>query len=131
MKSDWVRPMFLVAAIYDLVLGIVFLVGYKPLMARLGMELPNHAGYILLPAALITIFGVGFWMIYRAPRRNRDIIKMGILFKFAYSGIVLWFYSRGEMPVLWAVFAAIDLVFLLLFAMALRAIPAPAAEAAA
>jgi len=124
MRTEWVKPLFVVAALYDLVLGTVFALGFKIILPRFGVPLPNHDAYLQLPAALIAIFGIAFWFVARDPARNRDIIKLGVLLKLAFSGIVLAHYARGTMPPMWVPFAVADLVFMAAFLAALRAVPA-------
>ena len=135
MKREWIRPFFMLAAAYDLVLGLVFLIAYPAVYARFGVTLPNHPGYVQFAAAVVAIFGIGFWYVARAPERNRDIIKLGVLLKLAYSGVVLGWWFRGQMPGMWVPFAWIDLAFMLAFLATLRVLPAagwaPAAMAAA
>jgi len=128
MKREWIRPLFVVAGIYDLVLGLVYLLAYQPVYVRFGVDLPNHPGYVQLNAIFVVIFGLGFLLVAQAPERNRDIIKLGVLLKLAYSGLVLTYYFMGNMPAMWVPFAVIDLLFMLTFLAALRALPAPAAE---
>ena len=125
MKARWVRPLFVVAALYDFVLGVLFLAAYEPIYRHFGIALPNHPGYIDFSAAVIAVFGIGFWFVSRSPERNRDIIKMGVLFKLAYSVTVLAYFFRGQIPMLWVPFAWIDLGFAVAFVAALRAVPAP------
>ena len=122
MKRDWIHPLFVVAAIYDLGLGLLVLTTHPAIYAYFGIAPPNHPGYVELPAALVAIFGVGFWRVSRDPWRNRDIIKLGILLKLAYAGIVLGYAARGNMPGLWIPWAWVDLAFASLFALALRAL---------
>ena len=129
MKPEWIRPLFLVSAAYDLILGIAFLLAFKPIYARFGVSLPNHDAYVQFAAAVVAIFGIGFWFVAQAPQRNRDIIKMGILLKLSYSTVVLAHYSRGQMPSMWVPFAFLDLLFLVAFVAALRAIPSEPARA--
>ncbi len=128
MRTDWIRPFFIVAALYDILLGLPFLFAYPAIYARFGIALPNHPGYIQFGAAVVTIFGIGFWMVAQAPRRNRDLILLGILFKFAYAGTVLGHLAGGRIPALWVPFAFIDLAFALGFFVALVALPPPARE---
>ena len=123
MRRDWIRPLFVVAAAYDFVLGALFLLAYAAIYRRFGVTLPNHPGYVQFAAAVVLIFGIGFWFVSRAPQRNRDIIKLGILLKVAYSTVVLGWWFRGQMPVMWVPFAWIDLAFLAAFIATLRALP--------
>lgn len=125
MRTEWVKPLFVIAAIYDVVLGVGFAVGFKSILPRFGVDLPNHDAYLQLPAALIAIFGVGFWYVSRDPARNRDLIRIGALLKLAFSGIVLGHYAMGNMPPMWVPFAVADLVFLAAFLAALAALGGP------
>jgi hypothetical protein len=127
MRREWIRPLFVVAALYDFVLGAAFLLAWPAIYARFGIAPPNHAGYIQFGAAVIAIFGIGFWFVSRAPERNRDLIKLGVLLKLAYSATVLAYWVQGAIPAMWVPFAWIDLAFMLAFIAALRVLPAPAA----
>lgn len=120
MKRDWIHPLFFIAAAYDFVLGVVLLAMHPAIFAYFGVPPPNHPGYVEFPAALVIIFGVGFWMVARDPWRNRDIIKLGILLKLAYAGVVLGHAARGAMPGMWIPWAWADLAFVVAFAAALR-----------
>lgn len=46
MTANWIKPLFIVAALYDLLLGITALLFFKPLYNWLGITLPNHDGYV-------------------------------------------------------------------------------------
>lgn len=122
--KKWIKPLFQVAALYDFVLGVLFLFAFKQIYTFLNLTLPNHDGYVQFGALLVATFGIGFWFVAQAPERNRDIIKMGILLKLSYSGVALGHWFFGSIPWIWVPFAWLDLVFLLLFVAALRAIPA-------
>lgn len=121
MKASWVRPLFVVAALYDLVLGVAFFFAFKPLYERFAIPLPNHDAYVQLPAALIAIFGLGFWFVARAPERNRDLITLGVLMKLAFSGIILSYAFRDAIPSMWVPLAWIDAGFMVAFIAAARA----------
>jgi hypothetical protein len=124
MKREWLRPFFVVAALYDIVLGGLFLVAAEPIYWRFGVTYVNHPAYVQFAAAVVLIFGIGFWFVAQAPERNRDIIKLGVLFKIAYSGVVLGWWFQGRMPGMWVPFAWIDLAFIAAFLAALRSLPA-------
>ena len=128
MKREWIRPFFMIAAAYDFIIGVLFLLAYPRVYAAFNVTLPNHPGYIQFAAALVAIFGIGFWFVARAPERNRDIIKLGVLLKLAYSAVVLGWWFKGQMPGMWVPFAWIDLAFLAAFLAALRVVPVAAAH---
>jgi hypothetical protein len=119
------------AALYDIVLGLAYGLAFRPIYARFGIALPNHDGYVQLPAALILVFGIGFWLVARAPERNRDLIKLGVLMKLAFCVVVFGHRLFASIPTMWLPFAVADLLFAIAFLAALRALPAPRAMAAA
>jgi hypothetical protein len=45
MIPRWIRPLFIVAALYDFVLGAAYFFFYPSFYAHFGIELPNHPGY--------------------------------------------------------------------------------------
>ena len=127
MKREWIRPLFRVAALYDIVLGLVYGLGFRAIFKMFAITPPNHDAYVQLPAALILVFGIGFWFVAGDPERNRAIIRLGVMMKLAFSVIVLGHRLLGEIPPMWVPFAVIDLLFMVGFVMALRALPKPAA----
>jgi len=129
MTPKWIRPLFVVAAAYDILLGLIFLLAFRQIYAAFGVTLPNHDAYVLFGAALVAVFGIGFYFVSRDPERNRDIIKLGVLLKLSYAGIVLAYHFRHQIPAMWVPFAYIDLVFMIAFLLALRALPAARAAA--
>ena len=125
MVPRWIRVLFLVGAAYDGILGLAFIVAAGPIYDALDVTRPNHMGYVHWGAAVVLIFGIGFLMVAVNPQRNRDIIKLGVLFKLAYAGTVLGHHFAGEgVPAMWLPFAGCDLVFLVLFLWALKVVPA-------
>ena len=126
MLPRWIKPLFIFAAAYDLLLGFAVMLFQGPIFVWYGVEPPNHPGYVAFGAAVVIIFGLGFVLVARAPERNRDLIGLGVLFKLAYAGTVLWYHFTMGIPSMWLPWAHADLVFAVLFILALRAVPAPA-----
>jgi quinol-cytochrome oxidoreductase complex cytochrome b subunit len=123
MTRPWIRPLFVVAGVYDLVLGLGYLFLYRWVFNRFSVMLPNHPAYLQLNALFVVVFGLGFLLVARDPERNRDIIRLGVLLKLAYAGIVFTYAALGNMPSMWIPWAVCDLLFAAAFLLALRAIP--------
>ncbi len=115
MSLKAIKVLFWIAALYDLVLGLVFGLFYQPVYARFGVELPNHPGYVQLSAMFIFIIGVGFSLVARNPRENRQIILLGILMKIGFCLVVFSHLFFGTVPPIYVPFAVMDSVFLILF----------------
>jgi len=121
VSSGW-RTFFLLAALYDLILGAAFLVASEPILTAIGMTLPPHIAYIQLAAVFVFVQGLGYWLVSRDPLANLGLVRVGIAYKAAYSGLALYYLATGQLPsvffIPWAVF---DLLFLIGFVMFLRA----------
>lgn len=115
MNAIPMRWLFVLAGLYDFVLGVGALLFFRDVYAHYNITLPNHDGYVQWGAAVVAIFGLAFWMVAANPSRNRDIITLGILFKLAYAGVVLYHWFYGSIPSIWVPFAWADLGFAALF----------------
>ncbi len=123
MSSGW-RTFFLVAALYDLLLGAVFLVIGERILTSVGMVLPPHIAYIQLAAVFIFVQGLGYWLVFRDPFANLGIVRIGVAYKAAYSGLALYYLVSGQLPsVFFIPWAVTDLLFLIGFVLFLRAAP--------
>ena len=114
--SSFFRGVFIAAAIYDGVLGLVFFFLYDPIFQLLQIPLPDNNSYIHITAAYIFVQGVGYWLVYRNPLRNLDLVKLGVVYKAIYSVVALYYLVIGELiHAIFAWFAVCDVVFLALF----------------
>jgi hypothetical protein len=111
----WISPLFVVAALYDGVLGLTFVLAPGLPFRLFEVTPPNHMGYVQFPAALLLIFGLMLAAVARNPIANRNLIPYGILLKVAYCSVVGRYWIAGGLPGMWKPFAIIDLVMGLLF----------------
>lgn len=120
VSSSW-RNFFLVAALYDLILGAIFVVAGEPILTAIGMTLPPHIAYIQLAAVFIFVQGLSYWFVYRDPFANLGIVRVGVAYKAAYSGLALYYLVIGQLPsVFFLPWAVVDLFFLIGFVMFLQ-----------
>jgi hypothetical protein len=116
------RVLFIVAAVYDGILGALFLFAPTWPFRMFGITEPNHPGYVQFPGALLMIFAAMFTTIARDPARYRHLIPFGILLKFSYCGLAFWYWIAAGIPGMWKTFAILDLITGLLFAWSFVAI---------
>lgn len=109
------RLLYGVAAAYDGLLGVAFLVAAPQIYAWVGITPPNHWGYIHFAAGILAIFGYMFLEIARRPVENRNLVPYGILLKICYVATVAWHWYHGGIPAMWKYFAVADTVFAILF----------------
>ena len=110
-----IRGLFLVAALYDGILGILFSLMPDRLFHILGITPPNHFGYVQFPAALLIVFAYMFWNISRDPAKGRALIPYGILLKASYCIVVFGYWLASSIPAPWKPFAVCDFSFMLCF----------------
>ena len=110
------RLLFLVAAIYDIALGLAFMVAGETVLDAIGMVLPPHIAYIQLAAVFVTVQGISYLFPARDPLANRSIVWVGVVYKAGYAGLAAWYLALGILPSTFFVpWAIADLVFLVAF----------------
>ena len=115
MKKFAISVLFIIAAIYDGVLGFTFLFAGNSIFSKFQVTPPNHWGYVQFPGALLLIFSLMFLSIAVKPIKNRNLIPYGILLKIAYCGVVFFYWLTSGIPIIWKPFAIVDVAFLILF----------------
>jgi peptidoglycan/LPS O-acetylase OafA/YrhL len=104
---------FLLTAVYDLLLGFIFLFCYKYAFELLGITLPTYPEYLQMSAAFVFVLGIGYLFIYLHMERNRDLWILGILYKVAYAALVYYYYFvAGTANPAFLYLAIIDTAFL-------------------
>ena len=119
MKTTTLNSLlFAVAALYDGLLGLAFLLAGPQVFDWAGVPPPNHFGYVQFPAALLIIFAAMFAAVAIRPRANRGLIPYGIAMKVAYAATVIYHWAATGIPFMWKPFAIADVAFAVLFAAA-------------
>ena len=118
--KGWIKALFVIAGIYDGLLGVGFLFGGLSIFAAAHVTPPNHIGYIQFPALLLIIFGIMFFRVAADPIKNREVMLYGVALKASYCGVTFWHNLHGGIPTMWMPFAWADLAFLILFLIAWR-----------
>jgi len=127
----WIRIVFVLAAIYDGVLGLAFAIAPWRVFEMFQVTPPNHWGYVQFPAALLLVFAAMFIAVACDPVRCRNFVPCGIGLKVAYCAVAFAYWLGADIPAMWKPFAVIDLVTIILFAWAYFALAPARAEGAA
>jgi hypothetical protein len=118
MSLPTVRLIFLVAGLYDFIIGLTFLFFGPQLFDAAGVPQPNHWAYIQFGALLLIVFGIMFLAVARDPVGNRNLMPFGMLLKLSYTGLVAYYWATTDCPMLFKPFAVIDAVMFVLFLLA-------------
>lgn len=121
LRKKYYKALFLIAAIYDFILGIVFIFFYASAFKLLGISevLPDFGGYLSLIGAFLLVIGVAYYLIYRGELKiNRDLIMVGALYKLAYCSVSFVYFAIGQIPhmIFLGLFGVIDFIMFVLMA---------------
>jgi len=114
-RDNFFRKLFLIAAIYDFIFGVLFFFFYPQIFNYFNITIPNYPMYLQMAAAFVIAMGVGYYFIYLNLYRNIDLVKLGVVYKMVYAGLTSYFYFNNLANVVFFWFAIIDFIFLLLF----------------
>jgi hypothetical protein len=117
-----VRVLFVVSALYDGLLGAIFLLAGDSLFQWFAVTPPNHPGYVQFPAALLIVFAVMFMAIAVNPVKNRNLIPYGILLKVSYCSVISFHWLTDGIPNMWKPFCLYDIAFIVAFVWAWAAL---------
>ncbi len=123
MKQNYYRGLFLIAGLYDFILGVGFLFFYKQIFYFTGMNLPENPAYLTFCAVLIMLFGILLFMIYYDLNNSRRMIIYSVLIKFGYVSTVLYYYflvGKDYVDAPFLIFAGFDFIFAILFLESLK-----------
>ena len=120
-KEKYYRSLFLIAAVYDVLLGITFTFFPARAFDALGIreKLPAFGGYLTLLGVFVLVIGVAYFLISRGDlRRNLDLILVGVLYKLAYSATAFYYWLAGNIPhfIFVGLFGVADAIFFVLMA---------------
>lgn len=118
MTTKSIKLLFVIAGLYDLLIGFVFLFAGTALLDWAKIPQPTHMGYLQFAALQLVIFGLMFFAVGSDPIANRNLIPFGMLLKVGYASLVAFYAVKGECPTLFQPFAVIDAVMLVLFVVA-------------
>ena len=120
MSFNWIKKLFVVAGLYDGLLGLAFLFGHDRIFAYFGVQPSNHPAYIEFPALLLITFGLMFLHISTDPVRLRPLMPYGMALKTSYVALAFWYQFTIGVPSMWMPWAWMDLLFLIAFVVAWR-----------
>ena len=125
MTLSTIRLLFVIAGLYDLLIGLAFLCFGPQLFDATGVPQPKHWAYIQFGSLLLIIFGIMFFAVAYDPAANRNLIPYGMLLKLSYAGLAAYYWVTTDIPMLFKPFAIIDAAMFVLFFLAYTRRTAP------
>lgn len=102
--------LFRIVGVYDVLLGLSFIFFYKNIYQALSITLPNHPGYIFVPALFVMCGGVGEFLIAKNTLKNVDLVVVRLLMKLSFAGAVLYCYFTIGVPTIFLVIAIFSII---------------------
>lgn len=109
------RLFFLAAALNNLIIGTLMLIGADQAAVQIGVAGPA-AGYMVgFAGLLIAVFGLAYALVAYRPLPNRNLVAVGALSKAGALVLASWHAIHNHIPQSTYLLAMGDLVFLALF----------------
>lgn len=116
MTASYSRKLFIVAALFNVLAGLPFLVALQPVAALMGLQITTSSTlFIHLTMGMVVIFGWVYWMIARDPVRWRPYILLGIILKLFVVVVIHSHWLAGNIAWPLPTLACGDILFALLF----------------
>jgi len=122
MSEKQVKTLFIIAALYDGILGMAFIMFGAEIFIFYAVEPPNHMAYVQFPALLLLVFAAMFYRISTNPVKYRELILYGCGLKISYCALAFGYQITTEIPFMWIPWAWMDVVFLVLFIIAWKSL---------
>jgi len=128
-KEKYYKCLFLVGAIWNWIVAPIFFFAHAPIFKRLEMEPLRYVLPLQLFMALVFVFGIAYFYVFKDPVRNRDCAKLGVYSKTAVFVLLTYYWIAGEIVVALVIPGIVDLIFAGLFLeFLIRFSPAPATQ---
>ena len=116
-KGMYEKNLFFIGALWNWSAAILF-VGLSVVNRQLLTyfhNIPQTMLWYYCFLGAVFVFGMGYYWISKDVRRNRDIIKMGIMGKIIVFLLFLIYLLKGEITFLLFLAGCVDLIFTVLF----------------
>ena len=117
-KLGYYRFLFLVGAIWNIVLGIGYIftsLFIEGSFEMFGVEEPPSLIFYHLFFGIVIVYGIGYYLVSDNLDKNHGIVLLGVLGKLWVFLIVGYYYFAGDLNLLGVGPAIGDLIFAILF----------------
>lgn len=114
-KNKYYKHLFLVGAIWNWIVAPIFFFAYKPIIQHLEMAPLQYGLPIKLAMALVFVYGIAYYYVYKDPIKNRDCAKLGVYSKTLVFILLTYYWIVGEIVFDLVIPGIVDLIFAGLF----------------
>lgn len=109
-KEKFFKAYFITIGVYDVLLGLGFALFYQQIFAGLNIVLPNHPGYVIVPALFLASGGVGEFLIARDLYHSADLALVRLLMKASFAGAIFYCHFRYGIPMIFLVISILSVL---------------------
>ena len=109
------RLFFLAAALNNLIIGAMMLIGADAAAAQIGVSGPGAGYSVGFGGLLVAVFGVAYALVAYRPLPNRNLVAIGALGKAGAVVLASWHAMHNHIPQSVYLLAMGDLVFVAIF----------------
>jgi len=111
--APWMKYLLRFAGTYNLLAGFSIACLYHEYFKFFDVEKPKLLLFVQLSGVLVALFGVGYLLVARDPRRNANLLVLGWWSKALGSVLGIWYVYKGQLPpVFLAILFVSDIVYL-------------------
>ena len=114
-KLNFYRILFIFAAIFNILSGLMLLFGYNYIFQSNGYNVPFSLVWTIQFIGLIIIFGIGYLILGINPSKNRYIAFLGIIGKLYVFTVFLILTLLMFVPPIATMVTIIDVIFAIFF----------------
>ena len=89
---------FLAAGLFNILGGAVGFFTFEAQFRAQGLPPPTYPFAFQILFLAVVSLGIGYLMVARSPRENRDLVWVGFLTKMAGFTMSLWAIHTGQLP---------------------------------
>lgn len=121
MSENPSRNLFRVAAGFNVLAGLPFLLALHPMAALLGLEITATSTlFIQITMGVVVGFGWAYWMISTDPVRYRPYVVLGLILKVMIVSVIFGHWLLGDISWRFPALASGDIFFGALFLLHLQ-----------
>jgi hypothetical protein len=114
-KIKYYKGLFLIGAIWNWIVAPVFFFAYKPIIKSLELPPLQYVVPLRLSMALVFVFGIAYFYVFKDLARNRNCAKLGVYSKTLVFVLLTYYWIAGEIVFALVIPGVVDLIFAGLF----------------
>ena len=110
-KEKYYKNLFLIGAIWNWIVAPTGFFGINLIIRHLNMKPVEYPVAWQLFMALVFVYGIAYFYVYKDLVKNRNCAKLGIYSKTAVFTLLTYYWAIGDIPFVLIIPGIVDLIF--------------------